>query len=98
MKNRINASALESSEREAILSQLPNGAELLDMRVGYVEEIEGDQATICLKGLKRRVFPSDYISKRGLDEGENKFLALARYRVSGCEKSDLVRISQPQFN
>jgi hypothetical protein len=93
MRNLISASALESSEREAILSQLPKGAELSDIRVGYVKKIELDDAIIHLKGLKRRVFSADYIRSKGLDEGKNRFLALAQYRLNGRKEADLIRIS-----
>jgi hypothetical protein len=88
---RYNPSALE---REKISPQLPQGAKILSVRVGYVREIEEGQAVIHLKGLRPRVFDEDYIRGRGLDDGSNKFLALVTYRVNRKTKSDLVRLSQ----
>lgn len=82
------------SERNQIQSRLPEGAELLEvLAVGYVEEIEGDQAVIRLDGYPVTVIGTGYLFERGLDDGENKFLSLVRYRCRGCENTDVVRIS-----
>jgi len=50
---------------------------------------------VSLQDIGERLFSANYVQGLGLDDGQNKFLELVKYRLNGHEELGLVRVSGP---